>query len=157
MRRNLRALSLAVAVAACSPTLASAQADSPRALLDAWVELWGSYDLAPVYDLFVADDRLTYFSSEYEGMRRGFSTIVEHHRSLDFVEDGGPREGVIWVDDVEMVDFGSTVLIGAIWYFGNPQTPDAAQRGPMTMLAVAEDGGYRIGHMHFATYAESGG
>ena len=152
--RPLRALALAVALAPCSPALVSAQAASPMELLDAWVELWGSYDLAPVYDLFVTDDRLTYFSSEYEGIRRGFDTIVEHHRSLDFVEDGGPRERVIWVDEVEIVDFGSSVLIGAIWYFGDPQDPDSAQKGPMTMLAVAENGGYRIGHMHFATYAE---
>jgi ketosteroid isomerase-like protein len=142
-------------VAFLIPTASTAQASSPEELLDRWVALWGSYDLAPVADLFVRDQRLTYFSSEYEGVRKGFETIMEHHRSLDFVDGGDARDQVIWVGDVDIATYGASALITAIWYFGDQDAPDGAQLGPMTLLAVREDDGWRIGHMHFATYPGS--
>ncbi len=126
---------------------------SPSALLDAWVEHWGSFDLDVVEDLFVRDQRVTYFSSETEGLIQGFEAIIEHHRGFGFEAGGAERDQRIWVEDAEVFDFGSTALIGAIWFFGDPQSPDDAQRGPMSLLAVRTADGYRIGHMHFATYA----
>ncbi len=133
----------------------SAGLDSPRSLLNAWVELWGSYDLDAVDSLFIQDSRLTYFSSETEGLIRGYDAIIEHHRGFGFEPGGVERDRLIWVEDVEIVDFESTALIGAIWYFGDPDSPGDAQRGPMSFLAVRTDEGYRIGHMHFATYPGS--
>lgn len=127
--------------------------ESATELLDEWVDLWGSYDLNVVEDLFVRDQRLTYFSSETEGLIQGFDAIVEHHRGFGFEVGGTARDQVIWVEDVEIVDFGPTSLVGAIWFFGDPESPANAQRGPMSLLAVRTADGYRIGHMHFATYS----
>ena len=56
-----------------------------------------------------------------------------------------------------VVDFGSTSMVGAIWFFGDPAAPDGAQRGPMTLLAVRDGPDYRIGHMNFATYPDPEG
>ena len=70
-----------------------------------------------------------------------------------FEPGGSERDQVIWVDEVEIVGFGDTAFIGAIWYFGNPDAREGAQRGPMSVLAVREGGRYRIAHMNFATYA----
>lgn len=153
MRRWLCGLVLLAALV--QPPGAGAQDPSrqtPEELLDAWVELWGSYDLDVVDDLFIRDDRLTYFSSETEGLIQGYDAIIEHHRGFGFTPGGAERDQMIWVDGVEVVQFGSTALIGAIWYFGDLDSPQDAQRGPMSLLAVRDDGGYRIGHMHFATY-----
>ena len=35
--------------------------------VDAWVEIWNTYDLNQVDKLFLQDERVTYFSSEKEG------------------------------------------------------------------------------------------
>ena len=128
--------------------------DTPQDLLDAWVELWSTYDLDMVSALFLQGDALTYFSSETEGLLEGFDKIVEHHRGFGFVPGGDARDQLIWVRDVRIEEFGQTALIGAIWYFGDPESPADAQRGPMSVLAVRTADGYRIAHMHFATYTE---
>ena len=101
---------------------------TPQALLDAWVGLWGSYDLDVVGELFVRDDRLTYFSSEFEGLIRGYDAIVEHHRGFGFVPGGTKRDSVIWVEEAEFVELGTTVMIGAIWYFGDPPPPEMLRK-----------------------------
>lgn len=130
--------------------------DTPEELLDAWVDLWGSYDLDLVPVLFLRDDALTYFSSETEGLLEGFDRIVEHHRGFGFVPGGAPQDRLIWVRDVQIREFDDVALIGAIWYFGDPDSPADAQRGPMSLLAVQMPDGYRIAHMNFSTYADAG-
>ena len=150
------AAALAFWLVTLTPEPAAAEPPAtPQALLDAWVGLWGSYDLDVVGELFVRDDRLTYFSSEFEGLIRGYDAIVEHHRGFGFVPGGTERDSVIWVEDAAFVELGTTVMIGAICYFGDPDSPGDAQKGPMTVLAVPDGDGFRIGHMHFATYAAS--
>ena len=135
---------------------AAQETATPQGLLDAWVELWGTYDLDRVHNIFLRDDSLSYFSSEFEGQLRGFERIVEHHRGFGFVPGGDPRDTKIWVREVQIDQFGDAALIGAIWYFGDPAAPDDAQRGPMTVFAVRTPSGYRIAHMHFATYEGEG-
>jgi len=125
-------------------------------LLDAWVEMWSTYDLDRVADLFLQDERLTYFSSEVEGLLRGFDRIVEHHRGFGFVPGGTSRDRALWVEDVVIQEFDGVALIAAIWYFGDPDAPADAQRGPMTAVAVPAPDGYRFAHMHFATYPDGG-
>ena len=105
-----------------------------------------------VADLFLQDDRLTYFSSETEGLLQGFERIVEHHRGFGFVAGGAERDQLIWVDEVHIVEFGDSAMIAAIWYFGDPAAPADAQRSPMTVVATRTTSGYRIAHMNFATY-----
>jgi ketosteroid isomerase-like protein len=130
----------------------SPRLDTPQDLLDAWVDLWSSYDLDRVSDLFLQDERLTYFSSEKEGLLKGFEQIVEHHRGFGFEPEGSPRDQVIWVEDVQINEFGDAALIAAIWYFGNPDSPADAQRGPMSAMSIRTADGQRFVHMHFSTY-----
>ena len=120
--------------------------------IGAWVELWATYDLGPLEDLFLDDARLTYFSSEKEGLMVGPDAIREHHVGFDFVEGGRAPEQELWVDDIHVSEFGTVAVVGATWYFGDRATPDVASRGPMTVVYVNEGEGPRIAHMHFADY-----
>lgn len=154
-------LTLAAAVAvSAAPAAAQRLHDAfatPSELLEAWVQLWTTYDLDRVGALFLADERVTYFSSEREGLIRGYDAVVEHHRGFGFEPGGSRRDAVIWVGDVVVTELPGAALVAAIWYFGDPDAPSGAQRGPMSLLAVREGGGYRIAHMHFATYATGEG
>ena len=47
--------------------------------LNAWVDMWNSYDLNQVDKLFLQDNRITYFSSEREGAFIGSEAVREHH------------------------------------------------------------------------------
>ena len=117
-----------------------------------WVAMWSSYDLDEVDELFLADARVSYFSSEKEGVIRGIDALREHHRGFGFVPGGRKPDKELWVERVESADFGDTTIVTAIWYFGDREARDEAQHGPMTMVYVKENDAYRIAHMHFATY-----
>ena len=122
-------------------------------LVSSWVALWSSYDLDRVDDLFLQDARVTYFSSEKEGLIRGIEKIREHHRGFGFVPGGKKAERELWVENVESDDLGDTLVVTAIWYFGDRETPAAEnRRGPMTMVYVRAGGEYRIAHLHFGNY-----
>lgn len=120
--------------------------------MNAWVELWATYDLARVDDLFLADPRLSYFSSEKEGLMVGPSAIRAHHEGFEFVVGGRVPEQELWVDDVHVSEFGNIAVVGAMWHFGDRASPGEASRGPMTVVYVDEGQGPRIAHMHFADY-----
>jgi hypothetical protein len=134
--------------------VSSAQSDfDAHALVARWVHLWRTYDLDLVDELFLADDRLTYFSSEKEGLVRGIDAVREHHRGFGFVPGGKAPEQQLWVDDVQADRFGDTAVVTAIWYFGDPSRPASEnQRGPMTMVYVRDGETFRIAHLHFANY-----
>jgi ketosteroid isomerase-like protein len=122
-------------------------------LVESWVALWRSYDLDRVDQLFLRDARVTYFSSEKEGRIRGLDAIREHHRGFGFVPGGRKAERELWVDEVAADDFGDTLVVTAIWYFGDRSKPASEnQRGPMTMVYIRAEGGYRIAHLHFGNY-----
>jgi len=130
----------------------SQTAAGPADLLSAWVDLWASYDLSDVRRLFLDDARLTYFSSETEGLIVGFEAVHDHHAGFGFVEGGGQPGSELWVDEVTISDFGRTAIVAAVWYFGDPADMESAQKGPMTMVVVDDGSGHRIAHMHFAEY-----
>ncbi len=123
-----------------------------EAEMNAWVELWATYDLRRLDDLFLDDSRLTYFSSEKAGLMVGPAAIREHHVGFDFVEGGRAPEQELWVEDIHVSEFGAIAVVGATWYFGDRTTPADASRGPMTVVYVDEGEGPRIAHMHFADY-----
>jgi hypothetical protein len=84
---------------------------------------------------------------------RGIDAIREHHRGFGFVPGGKKAERELWVEGVEADDFGDTLIVTAIWYFGDRKKPAAEnQRGPMTMVYVRAAGEYRIAHLHFGNY-----
>jgi len=143
-------ISLAVGTTPIASPGPSAEAER---LVASWVALWTSYDLDRVDDLFLQDARVTYFSSEKEGLIRGIQNIREHHRGFGFVPGGKKAERELWVEQVESDDLGDTLVVTAIWYFGDRTKPAAEnQRGPMTMVYVRAGGEYRIAHLHFGNY-----
>jgi ketosteroid isomerase-like protein len=119
--------------------------------IDEWVEIWNNYRLERVRDLFLADERVTYFSSEKEVLTKGIDNLVEHHRSLGFVEGGKETGNKLWLEDVEVEEFDDTVLVKADWLFQR-EGSDNVQRGPVTMVYVKLGDEYRIVHCHFSNY-----
>jgi tetratricopeptide (TPR) repeat protein len=121
-------------------------------LLKAWTVMWNAFDLSPVDRLFLNDDRLSYFSSEKKGLIRGMEALKVHHQGFGFVPGGKSQESRLWLEDVRVVDLGSSqaFLITATWGFDRGQGPEIGQRGPVTFVIVKTDVGFRIVHAHFA-------
>jgi hypothetical protein len=118
--------------------------------LDAWVEMWSSYDLDEVERIFVADETVTYFSSEYGGLIQGIEALVRHHAGFGFRSGGAPTGSRLWLEDVEMRWADGAVVVLAQWLFASADSPDTPQRGPVTFVIVPRENGYRILHAHFA-------
>lgn len=145
-----------VAAAAFIVLLGVIQATAPEfdaeELVGRWVAMWNSYDLDRVDELFLTDDRVTYLSSEKEGLIRGIEAVREHHREFGFVPGGKTPERQLWVENVDSSVFGDSAVVTAVWFFGNRIQRGEAQRGPMTLVYVRSNGEYRLAHLHFANY-----
>lgn len=120
--------------------------------VSAWVKIWNTYDLDPVDALFLQDERLTYFSSEKEGVLIGIDAIRDHHRGFGFVAGGKQQPNKLRLEDVHVETFGTTAVVTAIWYFERPN--GTVQRGPVTIVYVLQGEGYRIAHMNFSNYRD---
>ena len=124
-------------------------------LMDVWVAMWNSYDLAQVDRLFLADERVTYFSSEKEGLIRGFEAVRKHHEGFGFIKGGKVQKNKLWVENLQIDIFGTTAVVAGIWYFERGEAvadKPKVQRGPVTAVLVNLDGEYRIAHMNFGNY-----
>lgn len=121
-----------------------------EAVVDEWVEIWNNFDLDMVEKLFLNDERVTYFSSEKEGLIKGIDSLVEHHRGFGFVEGGTETGNKLWLEDVAIEEFGELVVVKADWLFQRKGS-DTQQRGPVTIIYVKMDR-YRIAHAHFSNY-----
>jgi len=124
--------------------------------LEAWVEMWNSYDLDEVDRLFVADESVTYFSSEYEGLVEGIGALREHHVGFGFRAGGAPTGSRLWLEDVEVRWADGTAVVLAQWLFSRPDAEGPPQKGPVSFVLVAGDDGYRILHAHFANAPADG-
>jgi len=120
-------------------------------LIDEWVEIWNSYDLSRVRELFLDDGRVTYFSSEKEGIVKGIEAMVEHHREFGFVPGGKDSPNSLWLEDVDVEEFEASAVVTAIWCFKRGET-GALQRGPVTLVYTLSGDGYRIAHANFGNY-----
>ena len=121
--------------------------------INEWVGFWNTYNLDRVDELFLNDARLTYFSSELEGLISGMDAVWEHHAGFRFVSGGREPEQELWVEDVRSSDYGSTAVVTARWFFGDRSVErDSISQGPMTAVYTLDGDGYKIAHMHFATY-----
>lgn len=116
-----------------------------------WVRLWNTYDLDTVDQLFLQDDRVTYFSSEKQGLIRGIEAVREHHRGFGFVPGGKKPSSELWLEDVSADDFGDSAIVTAIWFFGDQKNTEN-QHGPMTAVYVRVGDGFRIAHLNFSHY-----
>ena len=81
-------VALAAACVADNADDAAAPTFDVNTNIAAWVDLWNSYDLGRVDELFLRDARVTYWSSEREGLLEGTAAIRAHHEGFSFVEGG---------------------------------------------------------------------
>ena len=120
-------------------------------LVDEWVAIWNNYDLSKVPDLFLEDERVTYFSSEKEGAVIGFDALMEHHREFGFVEGGKESPNRLWLEDINIAVYEGSAVVTAIWYFSRGGSPET-QKGPVTLVYVESADGYKIAHANFSNY-----
>ena len=123
--------------------------------VDAWLRLWSSYDLTLVEQIFLPDDRLTYFSSEKEGLLQGLQAVREHHRAFGFVPGGRAASSLLRLEGLTMSEFDKAAIVSATWHFSRPGSPKS-QKGPVTLVYVPYGDGSRIAHAHFANYRAAG-
>ena len=121
--------------------------------VEKWVKSWNTYDLDEVDELFLQDDRLTYFSSEKEGAILGLDAVREHHKGFGFVAGGKDQPNKLWVEDLHSIAFDSTVVVTGIWYFQRPGR--SKQRGPVTIVYIQQGDQLRIAHMTFSKYIDN--
>lgn len=126
---------------------------STQSLITRWTRFWNTYDLDALDDLFVMDERITYFSSEKQGLLRGPAALREHHLGFGFTPGGKTSANALWLEDVaiDRIDRGA-MLVTAIWRFRRGSAPDITQRGPLSAVAIMTPGGPRFVHMNFSTY-----
>ena len=124
--------------------------------LDEWVAMWNSYDLDEVERLFVADESVTYFSSERDGLIQGIEELIAHHEGFGFRSGGADTESRLWLEDIQTRWGGSTAAVMATWFFGGADADEPPQEGPVTFVIVSREDGLRILHAHFANAAEEG-
>lgn len=126
-----------------------------REQVSSWVSMWNSYDLAMVDKLFLKDERLTYFSSEKEGLIQGFGAVREHHRGFGFIEGGKIQDNKLWVEDLQVNEFPPMAVVTGIWFFRRgPEGSKDISRGPVTFVYVKEEEEYLLAHLHFSEYEE---
>jgi len=136
---------------------------SPQEALEGWLGLWRRYDIELLDDVYLEDATMTYFPSDEEGLIEGFDAVVEYHREQGFVAGGARPEQQLWLEDTVIAGFEESAVISAVWHYGNRVSREAVARGPLTMVAVRTNRGYRISHVNMANYPrgssseESGG
>jgi ketosteroid isomerase-like protein len=152
--RVMRGLLLLGMVSGCSPHgEPSEETPGPEGLMREWVEMWNSYDIDQVPNLFLDDDRLTYFSSEKEGVIRGMEAVLEHHRGFGFLPGGDSKPTRLWVEGLRTDLLGEMAIITGIWFFqSTEESAGEPQKGPVTFVCVREGGEWRFVHMNFSEY-----
>lgn len=140
---------LLFSVSICHP-FGKAGSFETKQYLDEWVDMWNSYDLNSVKKLFLKNDQLTYFSSEKEGVIKGFDAVLSHHRAFGFIPGGKKQPNKLWVEDIHTTKFDKMAIITAIWFFKKPD--GKIQKGPMTAVYAQSGGKYKIVHMNFSNY-----
>ncbi len=159
----LRKLGFMIGLVVCSATLTVACATNESApsfdtdeYVSAWVNLWNTYDLSLVDDLFLNDSTVTYFSSEREGLITGFDAVLTHHEGFGFVHGGKVAEQELWVDDVHNAGHGTAAIVTGVWFFGHRDDAlEEVQRGPFTFVYVLRGTKYRLAHVNFGTYVNT--
>lgn len=118
-----------------------------------WVKSWNTYDLNEVDRLFLQNSKLTYFSSEKQGVIQGIEAVREHHKGFGFVEGGKEQSNKLWVEDLRTSTFGNTVVVTGIWFF--QRADGSKQRGPVTIVYVKVKDEFKIAHMNFSNYLDT--
>ncbi len=117
--------------------------------VDEWVKMWNNYDLLEVKKLFLNSNKLTYFSSEKQGIIKGIDEVIKHHKGFGFVDGGKSQQNKLWFEDLTITPLGQSVVVTGIWFF---KKPGKLQKGPVTIVYLKQDNQFKIAHMHFANY-----
>jgi ketosteroid isomerase-like protein len=120
-------------------------------VVDDWVKFWNTYDLNQVERLFLKDDRVTYFSSEKQGVIKGYEALVRHHEGFGFVKGGKVQPNKLWIEGMDVEDFGDSAIVCAVWFFKRPSA-ESPQKGPVTIVYERAPDGWRIAHANFGNY-----
>jgi imidazolonepropionase-like amidohydrolase len=129
---------------------------SAQEALEHWLALWRRYDLDRFDDVFLDDPALTYFPNDSTGMIEGFGAVRAYHEGLGFVDGGFRPDDELWIEDVVISDFDESATVSAIWHFGGRVLRDEAPSGPLTIVIVRTDTGYRIAHVNMGNYPRGG-
>lgn len=121
-------------------------------VVDDWVSFWKTFDLSQLDRLFLADARVSYFSSEKQGVIKGFDALRKHHEGFGFVTGGKVQSNRLSLEHIDADVVGPTVIVTALWRFERANT-DKVQTGPVTLVYVRAGDEYRIAHAHFANYS----
>lgn len=126
--------------------------DEVDPVVNKWLNLWATYDLNLLEEIFYQSEDLTYFSSEKEGLIKGYSNMLPHHEGFGFVEGGKEPPVDLWLEEIETRINGETALVAAIWYNGDKTAVhDSIPHGPVTFVMLRDDAGkVKISHAHFA-------
>ena len=122
-------------------------------IVSEWVRCWNTYNLNEVDRLFLQDSKLTYFSSEKQGVIKGFEAVRAHHVGFGFVKGGKEQPNKLWVEDLHASTFSNTAVVTGIWFFERPD--GSRQRGPVTIIYVKINDDVRIAHMNFSNYLDA--
>jgi ketosteroid isomerase-like protein len=120
-------------------------------IIDDWVKFWNTYDLNQAESLFLKDEKVTYFSSEKQGIIKGYEALVKHHEGFGFVNGGKAQSNKLWLEGMDVADFGDSVIVCAIWFFKRPNS-ESPQKGPVTIVYEMSPDGWRIAHANFGNY-----
>ena len=120
-------------------------------IVDDWVKFWNTYDLNQVEKLFLKDDRVTYFSSEKQGVIKGYEALVRHHEGFGFVRGGKVQPNKLWLEGMDIEDFGDSAIVCAVWFFKRPNV-ESPQKGPVTIVYERTPDGWKIAHANFGNY-----
>lgn len=120
-------------------------------VIDRWVNMWDTYDLAQVDKLFLPSPEITYFSSEKETVMKGIEAVREHHLNFGFVDGGKKTQSKLWVEDLHALTLGTAAVVTGIWFFS--QSAWKTQYGPFTFVYTQKDNDFLLAHVHFGKYA----
>ena len=128
--------------------------EDSQEVIDKWLNLWATYDLDLLKDIFYPSESNTYFSSEKKGLIIGYDQLRPHHEGFGFVEGGKVTSNSLWLEDVKITPFEHSSIVAGIWFFGDKSMPkDSIQNGPVTFVITRDDfGDPKILHTHFANY-----
>ncbi|MBN1682347.1 nuclear transport factor 2 family protein [Candidatus Bathyarchaeota archaeon] len=119
--------------------------------IEKWVDFWNSYDLDKFDNLFLNDMRVTYFSSERQGLIKGYNALIHHHEEFGFVKGGKIQQTKLWLEDIDIKNYNEITIVCAIWYFRRNNNP-IPQKGPVTIIYQHTSQGWKIIHMNFSNY-----
>ena len=119
--------------------------------INQWVKLWNTYDVLKVPKLFLNDERVTYLSSEKEGLIKSIGSLIEHHKEFGFVEGGKDTGNKLWLENIDVESFGSSVIMKADWLFKRKDSKEI-QHGPVTITYLKSGKSWLITHAHFSNY-----